>query len=98
MSPEFIEKWEKLLEDVDKQKVPVEFIKKLILKLRGKRQQTINIEKLIRQGLDPEEIEDVITGRLIELDELVIGIEFILNVETIADIVQPETDRLLNGL
>lgn len=98
MSPEFIEKWEKLLEDVDKQKVPVEFIKKLILKLRGKRQQTINIEKLIKQGLDPEEIEDVITGRLIELDELVIGIEFILNVESIADVVQPETDRLLNGL
>ena len=98
MSPEFIEKWEKLLEDVDKQKVPVEFIKKLILRLRGKRQQTINIEKLINQGLDTDEIEDVITGRLIELDESVIGIEFILNVESIADVVQPETDHLLRGL
>ena len=98
MSPEFIQKWENLLEDVDKQKVPVEFIKKLILKLRGKRQHTINIERLLKQGLDPEDIEDAISNKLIELDELVIGIEFILNVQIIADTIQPETDRLLNGL
>lgn len=98
MSPEFIEKWERLLEDVDKQKIPVEFIKKIILKLQGRRQHTINIQRLMEQGLYPEEIEDVISTKLIELDELVIGIEFILNVESIAETVQPETDRLLNGL
>lgn len=98
MSPEFIEKWEKLLEDVDKQKIPVEFIKKIILKLSGRRQHTINIGKLLEQGLYPEDIEDVISEKLIELDELVVGIEFILNVEYIADTVQPETDHLLKGL
>jgi hypothetical protein len=98
MSPEFIEKWERLLEDVDKQKIPVEFIKKIILKLRGRKQHTINIQRLLEQGLYPDEIEDAISTKLIELDELVIGIEFILNVESIAEIVQPETDRILNGL
>ena len=98
MSPEFIDKWEKLLEGVDKRKVPVEFIKKLVLKLRGKRQQTINIERFLKQGLDPEDIEDAISSKLMELDDEVIGIEFILNVQIIADTVQPETDRLLNGL
>lgn len=98
MSPEFIEKWERLLEDVDKQKIPVEFIKKIILKLQGRRQHTINIQRLMEQGLYPDEIEDVISTKLIDLDDLVIGIEFILNVESIAEVVQPETDRLLNGL
>jgi hypothetical protein len=98
MSPEFIEKWERLLEDVDKQKIPVEFIKKIILKLRGRKQHTINIQRLLEQGLYPDEIEDAISTKLMELDELVIGIEFILNVESIAEIVQPETDRILNGL
>lgn len=98
MSPEFIEKWERLLEDVDKQKIPVEFIKKIILKLRGRKQHTINIQRLLEQGLYPDEIEDAISTKLIELDELVIGIEFILNVESIAEVVQPETDRILNGL
>ena len=98
MSPEFIQKWENLLQDVDKQKVPVEFIKKIVLRLEGKRQRTINIEKLLDQGLDPEHVEDSISRKIIELDDEVIGIEFVLNVQSIADIVQPETDKLLNGL
>ena len=98
MSPEFIQKWENLLQDVDKQKVPIEFIKKIILRLQGKRQRTINIEKLLDQGLDPDHVEDIISRKIIDLDDEVIGIEFVLNVQSIADIVQPETDKLLNGL
>jgi hypothetical protein len=98
MSPEFIQKWERLLEDVEKQKIPVEFIKKLILKLQGKRQHTINIEKLINQGLDPDQIEELVSRRLNELDDEVVSIEFVLNVQSIAETVQPETDKLLNGL
>jgi hypothetical protein len=98
MSPEFIQKWETLLQDVDKNKVPIEFIKKIVLKLQGKKQRTINVERLLDQGLDPDHIEDVVSRKLLELDDLVIGIEFMLNVQSIADFVQPETDKLLNGL
>jgi hypothetical protein len=98
MSPEFIKKWERLLEGVDKEKIPIEFIKKLILKLERKRQRTINIERLLRDGLEPDQIEDVISKHLIELDDEVSSIEFVLNVQSIAEAVQPETDRLLNKL
>jgi len=98
MSPDFIEKWEHILEDVEKNKIPVEFIKKLVVKLQGKKQHTINIEKFLTQGLDPEQIEDVVSRKLQELDESVVGVEFILNVQNIADAVQPETDKLLNKL
>ena len=98
MSPEFIQKWENLLQGVDKPQVPIEFIKKIILKLEGKRQRTLNTERLFSQGLDPEDVEDIVSRKIIEFDDEVVGIEFILNVQTIADVVQPETDRLLNGL
>jgi hypothetical protein len=98
MSPEFIEKWEHILLDVDKQKIPIQFIKKMVVKLQGKRQQTINIEKLINQGIDPEQIEDVVSRKLNELDNLIMGIEFILNVQSIADTVQPTTDEILKKL
>lgn len=98
MSPEFIQKWEHILEDVEKQKVPIQFIKKLIIKLEGKRQQTINIQKFLSQGLDPEQIEEAVSRKLNELDDLVTSVEFILDVKSIADTVQPETDRLLNKL
>ena len=98
MSPEFIEKWEHILEDVEKNKIPVQFIKKLIVKLQGKRQQTINVEKFLQQGLDPDQIEDAVSRKLNELDDQIVSVEFILNVQNIADTVQPETDRLIGKL
>jgi hypothetical protein len=98
MSPDFIEKWEHILEDVEKNKIPVEFIKKLVVKLQGKKQHTINIEKFLTQGLDPDQIEEIVSRKLQELDDMVVGVEFILNVQNIADAVQPETDKLLNRL
>ena len=98
MSPEFIQKWEHILEDVEKQTIPVEFIKKLIIKLQGKKQQTINIAKFLSQGLDPDQVEEAVSRKLVELDNLVVSIEFVLNVQSIAETVQPETDRLLNKL
>jgi hypothetical protein len=98
MSPEFISKWEHILEDVEKQKIPVQFIKKIVLKLQGKRQQTINIEKFLSQGLDPDQIEEAVSRKLNELDDSITSLEFILNVQSIADTVQPETDRLLGNL
>lgn len=98
MSPEFIEKWEHILEDVEKQKIPIQFIKKLVIKLEGKRQQTMNIERFLQQGLDPDQVEEAISRRLNELDDELVSVEFVLNVKSIAETVQPETDRLLGKL
>jgi hypothetical protein len=98
MSPEFIAKWEHILEDVEKQKIPIQFIKKITVKLNGKRQQTINIERFIKQGLLPEQVEAAVTRKLQELDDELVSIEFALNVSAIAEAVQPETDKLLNKL
>ena len=98
MSPEFIKKWEHILEDVEKQKIPVQFIKKIIVKLEGKRQQTINIEKVLSQGLDPDQLAEAVGRKLHELDDQISTVEFVLNVQNIADTVQPETDRLLGRL
>jgi hypothetical protein len=98
MSPDFIDKWEHILEDVEKNKIPVEFIKKLIIKLTGKKQQTINIQKLLQQGLDPDQVEDAVSRKLNELEDSIVSVEFVLNVQSIAETVQPETDRLLGKL
>jgi hypothetical protein len=98
MSPEYLRKWEHILEDVEKSKVPVQFIKKIVVRMVGKKQHTINIQALLKQGLEPEEIEEVVSRKLNELDPLITSFEFILNVESIADTVQPQTDKLLNKL
>jgi hypothetical protein len=98
MSPEFVHKWEHILEDVEKNIIPIEFVKKIVLKLEGRKQQTINIEKLLEQGTEPEQVEEAISNKLFELDDFIVTIEFILNIQKIAEVVQPETDRLLNKL
>lgn len=98
MSPEIFQRWENIIEDVEKTKIPVEFIKKLILKLNGRKQRTINIRSMINQGFDSEEIEEAVSRKLEEYDSEMIGIEFVLDIEGIAEAVQPETDNLLRNL
>ena len=98
MTPEYIRKWEHIIEDVEKSKIPVQFIRKIVVKLTGKKQHTINIQSLLKQSLDPDEIEEVVARKLNELDPLITSVDFIFDVETIAEVVQPETDKLLNRL
>jgi hypothetical protein len=98
MSPEFLNKWSHILEDVDKRAIPIEFIRKLVIKLEKRKQHTINIEKMLKQGFESGEVEDSISNKLLELDDQVVGIEFVLNVESIAQVVQPETEKLLSKL
>jgi hypothetical protein len=98
MSPDFLDKWSHILDDVDKRAIPIEFIKKILIKLEGRKQHTINIERMIKQGLETHEIEDAVSSKLIEFDDQVVSIEFGLNVESIAEVVQPETDKLLSKL
>jgi len=97
-SDEFLERWEHIIDDVDITDVPLECIKKVVIKLAGKRQRTINLSMLRRQGLDFEEIETVMTRTLTELGDAVRDVDFILDVGAIATIVQPETDKLLKDL
>ena len=97
MSPEFIRQWEHIIDDVDKQKIPVQFISKLIIRLQGKRQQTINIKRFLTQGLAPEQIEEAVSRKLAEYDDHIASVEFVLNIESIAEAVQPETDKLLKN-
>jgi len=98
MSPEFLSKWEHILEDVEKSRVPVQFVKKIVVRMVGKKQHTINIQSLFKQGLSPEEAEEIISRKLHELDPFITSFEFVLNLESIAETVQPETDRLLGNL
>ena len=97
-SDEFLERWEHIIDDVDITDVPLECIKKVVDKLHGKRQRTINLDLLRRQGLDIEEIETVMSRTLADLGEAVRDVDFILDVGAIATIVQPETDKLLKDL
>lgn len=95
---DFLKHWEGIIAEVNKTNIPVECIKKIIIKLAGKKQRTINLVTLRRQGLDWEEIEAVINRTIVELGDSVISSEFVVDAVTVAEIVQPRTDELLTKL
>ena len=97
-SDEFLAKWEHIVSEVTKTEVPLECIKKVVIKLHGKKQQTINLATLKRQGLDIEEVEIILSRKLSELGDEVRDIDFVVDVTEVAKIVQPETDKLLEKL
>ena len=97
-SDEFLAKWEHIIDEVHKTEVPLECIKKVIIKLHGKKQKTVNLSTLKRQGLDIEEVEIILTRTLTELGEEVRDLEFVVDVTEVAKMIQPETDKLLQNL
>ena len=64
----------------------------------GGKRRSINIATLRKQGLEAEEIEAVVNRTLTDLGDEVRDVDFVLDINAVADIVQPETDKLLNGL
>jgi hypothetical protein len=70
----------------------------MIIRMEGRKQKTINIARLKKQGLDMEAIETLLTRILLEFGNDVVDIDFVVDIKIVAALVQPETDKLLNGL
>jgi hypothetical protein len=90
--------WEKLIGEVSATEVPLECIKKVLIKLEGSRQRTVNLESLKRQGLAMPEIEDALIRILNGYGDQVRNLEYVIDAATVAEMVQPETDKLLEKL
>ena len=95
---DFISQWELILADVNKTDVPLECIKKVVIKLVGGKQKTINVHTLLKQGLDLEEVETMLTRYFGENDNQIRDVDFVIDVTAVANLVQPETDKLLGKL
>jgi predicted P-loop ATPase len=95
---DFISQWELILADVNKTDVPLECIKKVVIKLAGGKQKTINVHTLLKQGLDLEEVETMLTRYFGENDDQIRDVDFVIDVSAVANLVQPETDKLLGKL
>ena len=95
---DFLHKWEQIVNDVDKERVPIECVKKVVFRHSNSRQKTINLKNLKRQNLNIDEIALVVERYITENEEEIISMEFVLDVEAVAELLQPETDKLLNGL
>lgn len=98
LSDEFLAKWDHIISQVEKTQVPLKCINKMVIRIAGGRQKTINLSRLRRDGLDDDEIEEIMNRNIFVLGDSVNNIDFILDVNTVAGIIQPATDKLLKSL
>ncbi len=95
---DFTSKWEHIVSEVNKTEIPAECLKKVIIRLAGKKQRTINLHSLVRQGLELAEIEELVARTLDQLDDQIRDVEFVIDINAVAALVQPQTDKLLGKL
>ena len=74
---DFLAKWEHIVNDVSKTDVPLECIKKIVIKFKNGRQRTVNLVTLQRQGLDLEEVEAVLNRTFHDEHDNIRDVDFV---------------------
>lgn len=97
LDQDFLAGWEEILNGVDKDHCPITCVKKVIFRTR-QGQKTINLRNLRRQGIDDDSIEQAVSAFIEDNEQIIKSMELVLDVEAVAEIVQPETDKLLKGM
>lgn len=95
---DFLKRWEGIVEQVDKDHVPLDCVKKVVFRTHNRRQKTINLRQLRSQGLDDDGVERLVSRYIEDNEDSIVSMEFVLDVEAVAEILQPETDKLLGKL
>lgn len=98
LTEEFLKRWEEIVNQVDKEHIPIECVKKIIIRIEGGKQKTINLRRLKDQGLQSEEIHDVVDRYVQNNSDNITNMEFVLDIQAVAELLQPETDKLLQGI
>ena len=95
---DLLDQWEIIVSEANKTDVPLECIKKIIIKLPGGNKRTINLHTLIKQGMAIEEIEGMVSRTFSELGSSIRDVDFVIDIKSVVELVQPETDRILGKL
>jgi hypothetical protein len=98
LDDDFLAGWERIVNDIDKDHCPISCVKKVIFKTHDRRQKSMNLRTLRKQGIDDDSIEAAVSTFISENEENIVSMELVLDVEAIAAVVQPETDKLLKKI
>ena len=97
LNDDFLAGWEDIVNAVDKDHCPITCVKKVVFRTQ-QGQKTINLRNLRRQGIDDDSIEQAVSSFIEDNEKIIKSMELVLDVEAVAEIVQPETDKLLKGM
>lgn len=98
LTNDLLKKWSDIVDQVDKEHVPIACVKKVVFRDRFRKQKTINLKRLRTQGVTPDMIEEVVEGFIRDNEDDIVSMEFVLDIEAVATQVQPQTDKLLKDI
>ena len=91
-------RWKDIVEDVDKKEVPINILHQIIVKLIDGTNISIDVKKLLADGMPDGEIEEMLDAKFNELDAYIANVDFLIDIDKVVNTVQPETDKVLKGL
>lgn len=95
-SNEFYERWEHLLEDIEMNEVPLKFVREINVNLTDGMVVSFDIKKMISDKLSTREIENTVEEYLVEHDEVVHNIDFLIDIVALADEVTGKVSKILD--
>jgi hypothetical protein len=98
LNDDFLKNWEAIVDQIDKNHIPFECVKKVVFRTRDRRQKSINLRRLRDEGIDEDALDHLVTNYISENEEKIVSMEFLLDIEALAGIIQPETDKLLRDI
>ena len=94
-----LDKWKQLIDSIDQEMIPIDCVKKVVFKLANGKQRTINLGTLRKQGLDIEDIEIVVNKNMGTItEEGIVKLDFVVDVNAVADRIEPLTKGYLEKL
>ena len=91
------DKWKMVIDTIDQDMIPIDCVKKVIFKLKNGKQKTLNLSTLRKQGLDIEDIEVVVNKNMSSItDRGIAKLDFVVDVNAVADRIEPLTKRYLD--
>jgi tryptophanase len=91
-------RWQDIVQDVDKKQVPINILQQITVRLIDGTNISIDVKKLLSEGMDEDEIETMLDLKFNELDAYIENVDFFVDIEKVKAAIQPETDKVLKGL
>ena len=94
----FLNKWETIIEGVDITSIPVEYIDHLVVHTKEQHEIVISVIELLQEGIPPEDLEIALEDKMVEFEDDIVSVDYILNIKKISTDIQSTTDETLKNL
>lgn len=92
------DQWKNILEEVEKDEIPVEVMERVTVNLIGGEHVNIYIREMLSDGTDPHVLQKALQEKLDKLDQYIEDIDFHINLDAVAGIVEPLSEKILKNL